>query len=88
MLQLIQLVPNFSLKDRFGRDRKAIATDKVCLALIAEIRIVLQESLEAIFTWFEFAVLVFEHADGAASVDDEDLSGEVFTSYRERGYLR
>lgn len=74
MFQFVQFVPDLPLEDGLRSDSEAITADEICLAFIAEIWIGLQEVLELIFPWLELTVFVFEHADGAACVDDEHLN--------------
>ena len=73
MLQLHELEPYLLLVDRFGRYGEILLPDEVGLLLIVEVWIGLQEFLEPVLLGLELAVLVLEHADGSARVDDEDL---------------
>ena len=74
MLQLHELEPYLLLVDRFGRYGEILLPDEVGLLLIVEVWIGLQEFLEPVLLGLKFAVLVLEHADGSARVDDEHLS--------------
>ena len=87
MFQFVQFVPDLPLEDGLGSDSEAITAYEICLAFIAEIWIGLQEVLKLIFPWLELTVFVFEHANGAACVDDEHLTHMTDTSICAKKYL-
>ena len=78
--QLVVFIPYLLFEDSFRGNGEAVATDKISFALVTEVGVVLEEVFESVFARLKFAVLVFKHANGAASVDNEDLDGGVGTS--------
>lgn len=70
------LVPYFLFEDGLRSDGEAITTDKIGFAFVTEIWIILQKRLKPVLSRLKFAVLVFEHADGASCVYYQDLFGK------------
>lgn len=77
MLKLHELEPDLLLVNRLRGYCEILLPDEVGLLLIVEVRVSLQEFFEPVLFWLKFAVLVFEHADGSARVDDEHLSDYI-----------
>lgn len=65
----MKLVPDFFSKNRNRSYHKVLNAVEISFIGISKIRIVSQKVLKLMRFWFKLAILVFEHADGATSVN-------------------
>jgi hypothetical protein len=79
IVELMEFVPYFPFEDSFWSDGETIAAYEVGLAFVAEIGVALEESPEGPYFRRELSVLIFEHADCPAGVDDQHLHHTLST---------
>jgi hypothetical protein len=66
----VKLIPDLTFEYSFWSDGEPIAANEVSLTLVAEVWIVLKEAAKGPLLGSELSVLVFEHTNGAASMND------------------